>query len=39
MAKQWEQADMDAREDNAIANLRALASALETYRRAYGELA
>jgi len=37
MAKQWEQADMDAREDNAIANLRALASALETYRRAYGD--
>ncbi|HEY2646095.1 MAG TPA: hypothetical protein VGI34_03950 [Candidatus Acidoferrales bacterium] len=38
MAKQWEQADMDAREDNAIANLRALAAALETYRRAYGDL-
>jgi hypothetical protein len=37
MAKQWEQADLDAREDNAIANLRALASALETYRRAYGD--
>jgi type II secretory pathway pseudopilin PulG len=37
MAKQWEQADLDAREDNAIANLRALASALQTYRRAYGD--
>ena len=37
MAKQWEQADMDAREDNAIANLRAVAAALETYRRAYGD--
>ncbi|MGH9681324.1 MAG: hypothetical protein ACRD4Y_15360, partial [Candidatus Acidiferrales bacterium] len=37
MAKQWEQADMDAREDKAIANLRALASALETYQRAYGD--
>jgi len=37
MARQWEQADLDAREDNAIANLRALASALETYRRAYGD--
>ena len=37
MAKQWEQADLDEREDNAIANLRALASALETYRRAYGD--
>ncbi len=38
MAKQWEQADMDAREDKAIANLRTLATALETYRRAYGKL-
>lgn len=37
MAKQWEQADMDGREDNAIANLRAVAAALETYRRAYGD--
>lgn len=38
MAKQWEQADLDAQEDDAIANLRALATALDTYRRAYGEL-
>jgi type II secretory pathway pseudopilin PulG len=38
MAKQWEQADLDANEDKAIADLRALATALETYRRAYGKL-
>jgi hypothetical protein len=38
MAKQWEQADLEEREDNAIASLRALAAALETYRRAYGKL-
>jgi type II secretory pathway pseudopilin PulG len=38
MAKQWEQADLDAQEDNAIANLRAIATALDTYRRAYGNL-
>jgi len=37
MAKQWEQADLDAREDKAIANLRAVAAALDTYRRAYGD--
>ncbi len=37
MATQWEQADMDAREDKAIANLRAVTAALETYRRAYGD--
>ena len=38
MAKQWEQADLDEREDNTIANLRTLATALETYRSAYGKL-
>jgi type II secretory pathway pseudopilin PulG len=38
MAKQWEQADLDASEDAAIADLRSVASALDTYRRAYGEL-
>jgi type II secretory pathway pseudopilin PulG len=38
MAKQWEQADLEAREDKAIAALRELATALETYRRAYGKL-
>jgi hypothetical protein len=38
MARQWEQADLEAREDNAIAALRILATALETYRHAYGKL-
>jgi hypothetical protein len=38
MQKQWEQADMEAREEEAIAALRKLATALETYRRAYGKL-
>jgi hypothetical protein len=38
MAKQWEQADQDASEDKVIADLRDLATALETYRRAYGKL-
>ncbi len=38
MAKQWEQADLDANEDKVIADLRDLAAALETYRRAYGDL-
>jgi hypothetical protein len=38
MEKQWEQADMEAREEEAIAALRKLATALETYRRAYGKL-
>jgi hypothetical protein len=38
MAKQWEQADLDANEDKVIADVRDLAAALETYRRAYGDL-
>jgi len=38
MAKQWEQADLDASEDAAIADLRSVALALDTYRRAYGKL-
>jgi hypothetical protein len=38
MARQWEQADLDASEDAAIADLRSVASALDTYRRAYGKL-
>jgi hypothetical protein len=38
MAQQWERADMDATEDAAIADLRSVASALDTYRRAYGKL-
>jgi hypothetical protein len=38
MAKQWAQADLDASEDAAIADLRSVAAALDTYRRAYGKL-
>lgn len=38
MARQWEQADLAAAEDSAIADLRSVAAALETYRRAYGQL-
>ena len=38
MAKQWEEADLEASEDAAIADLRSVASALEIYRRAYGAL-
>src|SRR5258708_11175107 len=38
MEKQWGQADLQAREDEAIAALRALATALESYRRTYGKL-
>ena len=38
LAKQWEQGELEARENEAIASLRQLASALETYRRAYGKL-
>jgi len=38
MAQQWAQADLQAGEDAAIVDLRAIASALDTYRRAYGKL-
>ena len=38
LAKQWEQSDLEAREEGAIASLRQLGTALETYRRAYGRL-
>ncbi|HTC62500.1 MAG TPA: hypothetical protein VK709_06630 [Candidatus Saccharimonadales bacterium] len=38
MAKQWAQADMDANEDIAIADLRSVAAAAITYRNAYGVL-
>jgi hypothetical protein len=38
LAKQWEQADLEQREDNVIADMRALATALDIYRRAYGKL-
>jgi hypothetical protein len=37
MAKQWEQSDIEATEDTAIADLRAVAVALATYHRAYGK--
>jgi len=38
MAKQWEEADLEASEDAAVADLRTAATALDTYRRAYGKL-
>jgi hypothetical protein len=38
MAIQWAQADLDANEDIAIADLRSVAAALNTYRTAYGKL-
>lgn len=38
MAKQWEKADLEASEDSAMANLRMVATALNTYRSAYGKL-
>jgi type II secretory pathway pseudopilin PulG len=38
LAKQWELGELEVRENEAIASLRQLASALETYRRAYGKL-
>ena len=38
LAKQWAQADLAAKEDAAIADLRALAEAIQTYRRAFGKL-
>ena len=38
MAKQWAQADLESNEDAAIADLRAVAAAANTYRNAYGVL-
>jgi len=38
LAKQWAQADLAAQEDAAIADLRSLAEAIQTYRRAFGKL-
>jgi hypothetical protein len=38
LSRQWEQADLEAREDDAIAGLRSIATALSTYRRAFGKL-
>jgi type IV pilus assembly protein PilA len=36
MAKQWAQADLESNEDAAIADLRAVATAANAYRNAYG---
>ena len=38
LSKQWASEDMAAREEAAVATLRGLAEAIETYRRAYGKL-
>jgi hypothetical protein len=38
MAQEWEQADLGAAEDAAIADLHSVASALDSYRQAYGKL-
>jgi hypothetical protein len=38
LSKQWAASDLDAREDAAIANLRGLADAVETYKNAWGKL-
>ena len=38
MAQQWAQADLDAGEETAMADLRSIASALDSYQRAYGKL-
>jgi hypothetical protein len=38
LSKQWAAEDMAAREETALATLRGLSEAIETYRRAYGKL-
>jgi hypothetical protein len=38
LSKQWAAGDLSAREDAAIATLRGLGDAIQTYRRAYGKL-
>jgi hypothetical protein len=38
LSKQWVEADLGAREDAAIANLRGVADAIHTYRNAWGKL-
>ena len=38
LTKEWTEQDLGAREDDAIAALRKLASAIETYRRAFEKL-
>jgi type II secretory pathway pseudopilin PulG len=38
LSKQWAAGELAAREESAIATLRSLAEAIQTYRRAYGKL-
>ena len=38
LSKQWAEQDLVAREDAAVANLRGLADAIQTYRRAWSKL-
>jgi len=38
LSKQWAESDLQAREDAAVANLRALSKAIGTYRDAFGRL-
>lgn len=38
LSKQWAEGDLTAREDAAIANLRGIADAIQTYRNAWGKL-
>jgi len=38
LSKQWAEGDLTAREDAAIANLRGVADAIQTYRNAWGKL-
>lgn len=38
LSKQWAESDIAAHEEAALATLRGLADAVETYRRAYGKL-
>jgi len=38
LAKQWADQDLAAEEENAVQNIRSLASAIQTYNRAFGKL-
>jgi hypothetical protein len=38
LSKQWAEGDLSAREDSAIANLRGIADAIQTYRNAWNKL-
>lgn len=38
LSRQWSEGDLAAREDAAIANLRGIADAIETYRRAWNKM-